>query len=92
MGEGLVQGSEIKERHIEESEVEEIEVGNWEMENSDLGESEMGEDDNEESDHFEDCNLIIKNHRNFFGKSVYFLTTDTPWPPVFTNCTSTAPW
>ena len=91
MGEGLVQGSEVKEREMEESEEEGIEVGNWEMENSHLGESETGEDDTEESDHFEDCNLIIKNHRKFFGRSVNFLTTDTPRPPVFTNCTSTAP-
>lgn len=61
------------------------------MKNSYLEESEIRKDDTKKSDHFEDCNFIIKNHQTLFGKNVYFVTTDTSWPLVFTNYTNKAP-
>lgn len=58
--------------------MKEIEIENWKIENNHLEESKIGKEDSKKSDHFKDCNLIIKNQPNFFGKSVYFLTTNIP--------------
>lgn len=90
MRKGLVKKTEIKKRKIEEKVVEKIEIKNQEIKNNYLGENETRKEDTEKSDYFEDCNLVIKNDRNFFSKNVYFFTTETSLLPVFINCISTA--